>query len=51
MIKKRKRCVICRAKKYVQYLSREITHTNPPKEFYICRNGSKCIRRGANYKK
>lgn len=49
--KKRKTCAICKAKKYLKYMVKDSFRDFPDKEFYICANGSKCLRRSANYRK
>ena len=50
-MKKRRKCAICHAKKYIKFLKKEFFDEYPDKEFYICINGSKCIKRSANYRK
>ena len=52
MIKKiRKICAVCKAKKYVKYLVKQLKIGGLFDEAWICKNPNKCKNRGANYKK
>lgn len=51
MIKKRKICARCGAKKYTKYLKLVYLNIKTNKTGWICASPSKCRNRGANYKK
>lgn len=51
MLKKRKICKKCGAKKYMVYLKIAILNRQKNITGWVCKSPSKCRNRGANYKK
>lgn len=51
MKKKRAICFRCKAKKYLRYLKQVNFGEFVADWHWVCKNPSKCLKRGANYKK
>ena len=49
--KKRRICILCKAKKYTKYLNYIPKENDEFSKKWICKNSEKCKLRGANYKK